>query len=235
MGTSSPKSLRYRSDLSPKQQLRSGPLGGDSAQPVQNRYDVVLMIYQAIPRSERVRQQVLETTIDLVIEVGVERASIDEIASRSGVAKSTIYRHVPSKQVLVVEAVHTCVHIPSLTDTGSLRDDLISCFAGMTKASYEGRLGDMMLSVMDAGQRDPELGRLMRAQTDQKRRFATTVIERAVAHGDLRADVDVELMVTMLSGPLVYTKLVRRQRITEEFVAAVVDTVLAGFVARVQA
>jgi AcrR family transcriptional regulator len=171
----------------------------------------------------------LDTTADLVAEVGVERTSIDEIASRSGVAKTTIYRHFPSKQVLVVEAVHACTQIPAVTDTGSLRDDLISCFSGMTKASYEGRLGDMMLSLMDAAQRDPELGRLVRAQAEQRRRFATTVIERAVTRGELPDDVDVDLLVTMLSGPLVYTRLVRRQRVTEELVSAVVDSVLACY------
>ncbi len=187
------------------------------------------VIEPAPSRSERVRQLVLDTTAQLVAEVGVERTSIDEIASRSGVAKTTIYRHFPSKQVLVVEAVHACTHIPTVTDTGSLRDDLISCFSGMTRASYEGRLGDMMLSLMDAAQRDPELGRLVRAQSEQRRRFATSVIQRAVERGDLPSDVDVDLLVTMLSGPLVYTKLVRRQRVTEELVAAVVDSVLACY------
>ena len=194
-----------------------------------NRYDGVAMNVQAMPRSERVRQQVLTTTAELVAEVGVERASIDEIASRSGVAKSTIYRHFPTKLVLVVEAAQSCMHIPVITDTGSLRDDLISCFSGMTKASYEGQMGDMMLSLMDAAQRDPELNRMVRAQTDQRRRYATNVLDRAIARGQLPADVDVDLLVTLISGPLVYTKLVRRRRVTEELVAAVVDTVLAGF------
>jgi len=180
-------------------------------------------------RSQRARQAVLDATADLVAEVGVERTTIDEIASRSGVAKTTIYRHFNSKQALVVEAVHACTHIPVVTDTGSLRDDLISCFSGTTKASYDGRLGDMMLSLMDAAQRDPELGRLVRAQTDQRRRFATEVIERAVSRGDLPADVDVDLLVTLVAGPLVYTKLVRRQRVTDELVAAVVDSVLSRF------
>jgi AcrR family transcriptional regulator len=184
-------------------------------------------------RSKRVRQAVLDATTNLVAEVGVERTTIDEIANRSGVAKTTIYRHFASKQALVVEAVHACTFIiPAVTDTGSLRDDLISCFSGTTRASYDGRLGDMMLSLMDAAQRDPELGRLVRAQTEQRRRFATTVIERAVERGDLPHDVDVDLLVTLLAGPLVYTKLVRRQRVTEELVAAVVDTVLASYAVR---
>jgi AcrR family transcriptional regulator len=178
-------------------------------------------------RSARVRQLVLDTTAQLVAELGVERTSIDEISSRSGVAKSTIYRHFPSKQVLVVEAVHACTQLPVVTDTGSLRDDLISCFSGMTKASYEGRLGDMMLSLMDAAQRDPELGRLVRGQAEQRRRFVSGVLERAIERGQLPGDVDVDLLVTMISGPLVYTKLVRRQRVTEQLVAAVVDAALS--------
>ncbi|MEY2417116.1 MAG: hypothetical protein QOH53_2450 [Ilumatobacteraceae bacterium] len=194
------------------------------------RYDSVAMGESTATRSERVRQAVLDATTDLVSEVGVERTTIDEIANRSGVAKTTIYRHFASKQALVVEAVHACTFIiPAVTDTGSLRDDLISCFIGTTKASYDGRLGDMMLSLMDAAQRDPELRRLVRAQTDQRRRFSTQVIERAVDRGDLPEDVDVDLLVTLLAGPLVYTKLVRRQRVTEDLVAAVVDTVLSRY------
>lgn len=191
------------------------------------------MVESSPTRSERARQAVLKATADLVAEVGVERTTIDEIANRSGVAKTTIYRHFASKEVLVVETVHACTsYAPVVTDTGSLRDDLIACFAGTTKASSDGRLGDMMLSLMDAAQRDPELGRLVRAQSEQRRGLATSVVERAVARGDLPADVDVDLIVTLLTGPLVYTKLVRRQRVTEELVAAVVDTVLARYAVR---
>src|SRR5205085_7467585 len=101
-----------------------------------------------------------------------------------------------------------------VTDSGSLREDLISCFSGLTKASYEGQLGNMMLSLMDAAQRDPELGRLVRAQAEQRRRFVTGVLERAMARGQLPEDLDIDLTVTLLSGPLVYTKLVRGQRVT---------------------
>jgi AcrR family transcriptional regulator len=206
--------------------------------PAPKRYDSVSMseVAATVPtshltRSERVRRLVLDTAAQLIAEVGVERTSIDEVSARSGVAKSTIYRHFPSKQVLVVEAVHACTQLPVVSDTGSLRDDLISCFSGMTKASYEGRLGDMMLSLMDAAQRDPELGRLVRAQAEQRRRLVSGVLERAIARAQLAEDVDVDLLVTMISGPLVYTKLVRRQRVTEQLVADVVDAALTSIAA----
>jgi hypothetical protein len=64
---------------------------------------------------------------------------------------------------------------------------------------------------------------------EQKRRVAIDVVERAIARGELPPDLDAELFVTMLSGPLVYTKLVRRQRVTEQLVASVVDTMLAPY------
>ncbi|MCU1393457.1 MAG: regulatory protein TetR [Ilumatobacteraceae bacterium] len=177
----------------------------------------------------------LDATVELVAEVGVERTSIDEVASRSGVAKSTIYRHFPSKQVLVIEAVHSCTLMPLGADTGSVRDDLVSFFGGMTRLSYEGRLGDMMLSLMDAAQRDAELGRLLRLHFEQRRQYARALLERAVERGEMSPDVDLELTVTLLTGPLVYTKLVQRQRISQELVEAVVDTVLAGIGARTPA
>lgn len=202
--------------------------GCDRPRCISRRYDQGAMVESTLKRSERARQAVLDATADLVAEVGVERTTIDEVASRSGVAKTTIYRHFDSKQVLVVEAVHACTQIPVASNTGSLRDDLISCFSGMSRVSYEGRLGDMMLSLMDAAQRDPELGRLVNAQTEQRRRLVASVIDRAVARGEI-PPVDVEMMVTLLSGPLVYTKLVRRQRVTDELVEAVVDSVLARF------
>ena len=180
-------------------------------------------------KGERTRRKIVADAAPVFNTRGYEGSSLNDLMSATGLKKGGIYRHFASKQALVVEAVHECTHIPVVTDTGSLRDDLISCFSGMTKASYEGRLGDMMLSLMDAAQRDPELGRLVRAQADQRRRFATNVLERAVARGELAEDVDIDLLVTLMSGPLVYTKLVRRQRVTEDLVASVVDHVLAGY------
>jgi AcrR family transcriptional regulator len=179
-------------------------------------------------RAERVRRSVLEATVDILSDVGVERTTIDEVAERSGVAKTTIYRHWPSKQALVAEAVHGCLDLPVVPDTGHLRSDLLACFDSMIRKSLDGRMGTMMLSLLDSAQRDPELDRILNGYLDQRRRPVRVVLERAVARGELPEGTDVDLLVTMLSGPLVYTKLVLRRPLTRALVERVVDGVLGG-------
>lgn len=179
-------------------------------------------------RSERARRQVLAATADLVIEVGVERLTIDEVAARSGVAKTTIYRHWPHKGALVTEAVHTCMPPAAPPPHGDVREGLVACFEAAIRTGPETRVGEMMLSLLDAAQRDPELDRLLRRYQDERRRSVLDVLESARDRGELRADADLELLATLVAGPIVYTKLVLRQPVTRELVAKVVDSVLVG-------
>ncbi len=77
----------------------------------------------------------MDATVDLIGEVGVGRVTIEEVAGRSGVAKTTIYRHWPSKQAMIVEAVHACLSPPVTPDTGDLRKDILGCFEGMVRTA----------------------------------------------------------------------------------------------------
>jgi AcrR family transcriptional regulator len=144
------------------------------------------------------------------------------------VAKTTIYRHWPNRGALVTEAVHTCMAPAAPPPEGDLRGGLLACFESAIRTGPETRVGEMMLSLLDAAQRDPELDRLLRGYVEERRRPVTLVLESARARGELPADVDVELLATLLAGPIVYTKLVLRKAVTRELVADVVDSVLAG-------
>jgi AcrR family transcriptional regulator len=192
---------------------------------VTHRYAVVAMVEN---RGERSRNLVLTTAADLMAEVGVERLTVDEVARRSGVAKTTIYRHFPTKSALVAAAVNRCMEFPPFPDTGSVRGDLIACFEHAVKHSLDGRLGSIILSVMDAAQRDAELAVLMSDYTERRRRAVRTVLQRAVSRGDLPADLDVERTITLISGPIIYTKLMLRTPATPELVEHVIDNVLTS-------
>jgi AcrR family transcriptional regulator len=179
------------------------------------------------PRSERARADVLEATADLVAEVGVDRVTIDEVAARSGVAKTTIYRHWPTKQALVVDAVRVvCFPHPATPNTGDLRADLISCFDGMVRASLSGRTGQMLPSLLDAAHRDVALDVLLRDYLRERSAPARTVLELAQLRGVLPADVDLDFAVTLVAGPLIFRKVVLREPITADFVTEVVDAAL---------
>ena len=188
-------------------------------------YDCVAVVRH---RSERARREVLETTADLLAEVGVERVTIDEVAARSGVAKTTIYRHWPSKQALVAEAVHGCMAPIPTPNTGDLRQDLYRCFEGMVASSLSGRVGSMYPSLLDNAQRDPELNRIMSEYQHERREPIITVLQLAQARGELTSDLDLELAATLLIGPLKYQRLVLQDRVTEDFLRAVIDGVLTG-------
>jgi AcrR family transcriptional regulator len=179
-----------------------------------------------------VRRDVLEATAELVAEVGVERVTIEEIAARSGAAKTTIYRHWPSKQELVVEAVHRCLATPVTPNTGRLRDDLVQCFEGMIQTDLQGQVGQMYPSLLDAARRDPELARLVQRYQRDRRQPVVTVVELAIARGELPRDVDPDFAATLLIGPLKYQKLVLQRPVTQEFVEAVIDGVLDGLASR---
>ena len=179
------------------------------------------------PRSERARMEVLEATADLVAAVGVERVTIDEVAARSGVAKTTIYRHWPSKQSLVVDAVRTvCFPEANTPNTGDLRADLMACFEGMVRAGLSGRTGQMLPSLLDCAHRDSALDDLLRDYLRERSAPARTVLELAQLRGELPAGLDLDFAVTLVVGPLIYRKVVLREPVTAEFLASVVDASL---------
>jgi AcrR family transcriptional regulator len=183
-------------------------------------------------RSDRARVDVLNAAADLVVEVGLERATIDEIAARSGVAKTTIYRHWPSRQALMIAAVQSCMEYAPTPNTGDLRADLISCFDTMVRAGVGGRVSKMMASLLDGAERDPELDRLVRAYHVERRLPLRTVLQLAQGRGELAADLDLDLACTLLIGPVLYRKVILREPVTAPFVEAVVDAALRALRAR---
>jgi AcrR family transcriptional regulator len=179
------------------------------------------------PRSERARSEALDAAADLVAEVGVDRLTIDEVAARSGVAKTTIYRHWPTKQALVVDAVRaSCRFVTATPNSGSLRDDLIACFDALVQASLSGRRGMILPSLLDTAARDPEMDHVLQEYLRERCLPARTVLQLAQLRGELPADLDVDLAVTLLVGPILYRKLLEREPVTAGFVASVVDALL---------
>ncbi|MCU0268614.1 MAG: TetR/AcrR family transcriptional regulator [Acidimicrobiales bacterium] len=179
-------------------------------------------------RSDRARDAVLTATVELLEEVGVERLSIEKVASRSGVAKTTIYRHWPTKADLIVSAVRgVAVAVPT-PNTGDVRADLISCIRSLHVAVVESGMVRILPSLLDAAQRDPEVADLQDRIHDERDVPIRTVLELAQLRGDLPAGIDVDDAADLLLGPLMLRTLLTRESLDDAFVALVVDTVLRG-------
>ncbi|OWY63551.1 hypothetical protein B7486_52475 [cyanobacterium TDX16] len=180
------------------------------------------------PRSEEARRQVLAATLELLAELGVDGLTIEAVAARSGVAKTTIYRHWADRSELITDAVRSCLpHVPN-PDTGSVRDDLHTIFEHIARAEMEGPAGQVMPSLMEAVQRDPALAQLKRDIVTERERPVLEAIERGQARGELDPELDLQLVYDAIVGPIIFRKVVRREPVTPERVHAQLDLALRG-------
>lgn len=180
------------------------------------------------PRSERAREAALEATVDLVLEHGVEGVTFEDVACRSGVAKTTLYRHFGTKQALIAAAAGSCFVQYPTPDTGDLAEDLRIIFERFKSAEDERRVPDIMPALLSASGRDPELHDLVHAMLEEKRRPIRTVLQLAQLRGEIGKDLDLDTVMAMLIGPFVQRRTIDRLEITPEFRDAVLAATVAG-------
>jgi AcrR family transcriptional regulator len=179
-------------------------------------------------RVQRSRDRVLGAAFHLLSENGVVGFSVDEVARRSGVAKTTIYRHWPSREALVLEAAAQISAEQTVPDTGSLVADLVALLANIGRLLSTARWSSVVPSIVDVSERDPEFA-VVHA-TIQRGHAAPLqeVLDRAAERGDMPAATDRSFVISSLMGPLYYRRWFTREVIDDQFVAALVSSVLAG-------
>jgi AcrR family transcriptional regulator len=180
------------------------------------------------PRVERTRARVLTATTELLLEFGFDRVSIDDIATRSGVARSTIYRNWPQRPRLFVDALRSLIEEAEPVDGADLRSTLRATLSVLVDAlAPETSLGRLLPSLIAAADRDPELAELHRAATRHHLDGLAGVLDRGVAVGDLPRDTDTRAAATFLAATVYYRRLIAGDPVTAEGAALLVDQVLA--------
>lgn len=182
------------------------------------------------PREERADRAIKAATLELMGEHGVQDLRMDDVARRAGVGKATIYRRYASKDALVSDAVSGFVSEIAIPDTGSTEADLLALMRDAVEVYAGSVASGLMPSLVAAMRRDPELARTVREGFLSTRRAALAqVLRRGVERGDLRADLDVELALDVLGGPLFYRLLITGGPIDDDLAQGVVDLILKGF------
>lgn len=180
------------------------------------------------PRIARSRAAVLDATVGLLAERGVAATTLEAIAERSGVAKTTIYRHWASKPEVVLDAIGTLVEPPADPDTGSVREDLYQLVEGLRRGLSHSPLAALLPSLIDAAERDPEFAALHRTMVAAQHAVVHNVLMRGVRRGELPRDLDPDELVSLLAGPVFYRRLVTHGAVEAAFGRRVVDVLLAA-------
>ncbi len=170
----------------------------------------------------------LAATLEMLREVGLGGLTIEGIAARSGVAKTTIYRHWAGRGELAFQSIESIMDTPRHARTDSLRNDLLSALTMLVDALRSAPWAEVLPTMVDAAERDEHVLLLAREFASRRRVSLEQRLDEAVAHRQLPGDTDVELLASELVGPFFYRRFISRQPITAEHVERHLDVVLRG-------
>jgi AcrR family transcriptional regulator len=183
-----------------------------------------------LTRSERQvlrsKEAVLKATFELLMENGLGGVSVDEVAERSGVAKTTIYRHWASRTELLLD---TCSKIGAkfeAPDTGSVRGDVLEIASGIAARLRSKNFSSVMPSVIDAAERDSQIAALHAKIHADTLAPLYAVLEKAKRRGELPRNCIAADVVAAVVGPLFYRRWFSREPLDERFIKSVVARAL---------
>lgn len=187
------------------------------------------------PRDDRCDRAIVAATAELLAAAGYEALSIEAVAARAGVAKTTVYRRWRTKAQLVADAfvIRAEIRLPR-PDTGTLAGDLRSHLANV-RDSFATPTGRAVLGLLTAGEQVAEVRDQLRSRWVPARRAAVAeLVAAAVERGEVPPPADLDLAVDLAVAPLYYRLLVSGQVADDDFISGLSDAV-AGLLGRVRA
>src|ERR1700677_1973948 len=182
------------------------------------------------PRSQEADRAILTATAELLADRGLSAMSIEEVAARAGVGKTTIYRRWPSKGLLALDAFVTSFReAQPPNDTGTLRGDLLAALHAWVRAVTQTPMGSMLTSLIAEAQHDPELRAAWRdREIEPLRTQHRIMLDRAIGRGEIPGSVDKDVVLDLFFGAAEHRLLLGHLPMTDAFIDAVVDVILAG-------
>jgi AcrR family transcriptional regulator len=180
------------------------------------------------PRVARTRATVLAAAIDLLAERGYSGFSVESVVERTGVAKTTLYRHWPTRDDLLAAAIEKLDGGGPPPDTGSVRQDLLGLLAPRVEAARTTQWERCMPALVEAASQHPELAAIIARLTSQILAQIETLLGRGIERGELRPDLDPQLTASALIGPIVFRRLLLQEAPTLRRVSAIIDLLMLG-------
>lgn len=185
-------------------------------------------------RSKRAHEAILAAATELLHERPYSDVCIEAIAARAGVGKQTIYRWWSSKAAVLMEACAALVarEVP-LPDTGSVEGDLRD-YLGHICAFFTTQLSKPAIAgLLAEAQSNTELAQAFQQRLLMQRRVVMrTILERAVERGELRGDVDLEVIIDMVHGAIWYRTLFLKAPLDDAFIDHLTNQIMGGMALR---
>ncbi|MNO78503.1 Fatty acid metabolism regulator protein [compost metagenome] len=185
------------------------------------------------PRNLETQNAILAASYDLLLEQGFGSVTVEKIAERAGVSKATIYKWWPNKAAVVMDGFLSAstAKIP-VPDTGSVSQDLIIHVTRLVQFMTS-REGSVIKELVGEGQVNVGLAETYRSRYFQPRRIeASQIIERGIRRGELKDQLDLELCLDQIYGPIFYRLLILSDGLDESYVENLVKLCLEGLTAR---
>lgn len=181
------------------------------------------------PRSERLHRAILKAALDLVLKVGFRAASIEAIAAKTGVGKTTIYRRWPNKAAVIMEAFIDQLGPASHFPDNQRAVERLRLQMHTTAKAFRGKVGALVRALMAEAQFDPELAEAFRENwTLPRRKLVREVLQDAIKQGDVRPDLDIEAAIDAFYAPLYYRLQMGTGPISEAYVEKVFEQAIEG-------
>lgn len=186
------------------------------------------------PRSEDADKAIIEATLDLLAEDGIAATSIEGIATRAGVGKTTIYRRWPDKESVIIDSLAALKGPPAQPAGVSLREDLVSLAEAAVRSRESVRARKLYACFVGEMNRFPALReRYQKTVVAPRREVTAGILRTALERGELRDDVEVDAMVDVVTAPIMHWMLNHpNERPTRELIEQLVDVVLQGLAPR---
>lgn len=180
------------------------------------------------PRDARAHEVILDAAAAVLAELGPGGFTVDAVAARAGCGKATIYRRWPSRAHLMMEtALQAGVDLDD-PDTGSVVEDLVVCITTLEEKMRHSSTGPLMAATIAEAAVNPVTRDAYAEFVADRRRLPARLVERGIERGELRPDIDVNLVVDLVSGPVFLRTFMTQEPTDPEVLRRIVDTVLIG-------
>ena len=182
-------------------------------------------------RSARIGDAVLAATLEVLSEDGFGALTVERVAERAGIHKTTVYRRWGSRESLVGEALaKQGSEAIALPDTGTLRGDL-RLVAAAVAANLATPLGRALAQAMVGQGDDPEIAQVTEDFWSTRFERTAVLVERAIDRGELPPASDARLTVELVVASVWFRSIVTRSKVDDELIETVVDAILEGLLA----